>query len=645
MLEIGKINKAISLVIESLKKSGRIDDSFVNRFYSSFEQPTLQIGIVGKMKAGKSTLANALFFEDDILPSGSEPTTVTLTKIQYGDKNISTIELLSEQDIEVVKNNAAYIGDNEYLLTLKNNAQELIDALPVDYLEHVGKSFENIPNSELSAYVAADGQYCSLVKSVSIQINNINLKGITIIDTPGFNDPIVSRGETTRQFLTECHAILFVHDCDGYDETDAELLTNQIEYAGVSCLVDIFNKMDMRRRLILSEWDDKVCDFIEDRENYIDESTHPNVYSLIEKSIAVPVSAFMALCGMKPIESRTNFIRTKISEFEERYVELTADDNKSIEEALVKYSNIDKIKVILNKLSEEGKQYLIEKPINTLKGKLRAIIEQIQSDIEIVKSNFNLLSQDRKTALSDIENLKDFMKSIKVSISTSPLEVILLDKVAETRKHIQTQRETEANSLTKEVLPEPGFFDSGITKANIAAYNTFLSRFQSILRGDLESLSRNLESATNEYIRKTILSLVNPKVSEQRRENFEANAKNKAKSKIQNINIVIDAFSLSSLPDDKAEQWSILKTNFLKYYDDKFIDSLLLSFREVSSDIGTPTFITNILLEMEEDMTSLLSKTPVEIEMKIKEAEEQIERLNNELKYAQEQFNKLENIQ
>ena len=44
-------------------------------------------------------------------------------------------------------------------------------------------------------------------------------------------------------------------------------------------------------------------------------------------------------------------------------------------------------------------------------------------------------------------------------------------------------------------------------------------------------------------------------------------------------------------------------------------------------------------------MTSLLSKTPVEIEMKIKEAEEQIERLNNELKYAQEQFNKLENIQ
>ena len=44
-------------------------------------------------------------------------------------------------------------------------------------------------------------------------------------------------------------------------------------------------------------------------------------------------------------------------------------------------------------------------------------------------------------------------------------------------------------------------------------------------------------------------------------------------------------------------------------------------------------------------MTSLLSKTPVEIEMKIKESEEQIERLNNELKYAQEQFNKLENIQ
>lgn len=84
-----------------------------------------------------------------------------------------------------------------------------------------------------------------MAKQVSIRIKNENLKGITIIDTPGFNDPIASRGETTCKCLSRCNVILFVHNEDGYDQIDEELLKNQIEYAGISDLVDIFNKVDL----------------------------------------------------------------------------------------------------------------------------------------------------------------------------------------------------------------------------------------------------------------------------------------------------------------------------------------------------------------------------------------------------------------
>lgn len=101
-----------------------------------------------------------------------------------------------------------------------------------------------------------------MAKQVSIRIKNENLKGITIIDTPGFNDPIASRGETTCKCLSRCNVILFVHNEDGYDQIDEELLKNQIEYAGISDLVDIFNKVDLLH-MSFSEWDDQKEYYLE----------------------------------------------------------------------------------------------------------------------------------------------------------------------------------------------------------------------------------------------------------------------------------------------------------------------------------------------------------------------------------------------
>lgn len=92
MLEISKINSSISVIIEELLQRGRIDDGFKKSLYSSYDQSTLQIGVVGKMKTGKSALINSIIFGNDVLPSSPEPVTVTLTKISYGDKNVSTVE-------------------------------------------------------------------------------------------------------------------------------------------------------------------------------------------------------------------------------------------------------------------------------------------------------------------------------------------------------------------------------------------------------------------------------------------------------------------------------------------------------------------------------------------------------------------------
>lgn len=644
MLEISKINSSISVIIEELLQRGRIDDGFKKSLYSSYDQSTLQIGVVGKMKTGKSALINSIIFGNDVLPSSPEPVTVTLTKISYGDKNVSTVEFLSLQDIESIKESANYSGEDRNLLLQKESAEGILENLPSNYPEFIGKTLTNISNDELKKYVAANGEYCGLVKSVTMEIDNEILRGITIIDTPGFNDPVVTRGETTRKFLTDCHVVLFVHNSDGYDETDGILLNNQIENAGISKLVDVFNKMDTRKSLSFDGWKSQLESFLEDRDEYLSEDKHPIVYSLVKDSDAVAVSAFMALCGQRPKDTRSDFVKNQIAKFEERYPELTEDNSVTLEEALIKYSNIGNIVTILNRIASNGKQFLIDKPLNTLIGKIKAIIEDIQSDIDTAESNLKLLNQDRDAAESDLKGFKDFMKCIKESVSNSPMEILLLEKVADTRQHIYTKRGEEQNSITKQKYPQPGPLSTGVTKANIGAYNTFLSRFQSILRGDFESLSRGLESTANGYIRTTILSLVNPKISEQRRENFEIKAKNKAKSRIQKVNVVIPSYSITSLPSGNAEQWSLLYTDFGKHYDDKAIDGFLQKYIDVSHDIGTPSFILDMLVKMEEDMTRELNQSPSEIKEKIKEVEANIMRLKDELKWTKEQLKQLSSV-
>ncbi|GAA7444676.1 hypothetical protein BD0143_14670 [Helicobacter pylori] len=47
-------------------------------------------------------------------------------------------------------------------------------------------------------------------KAVEISLNNPNLKNLEIIDTPGVNDPIVSREECTKALLKDCHVVFII---------------------------------------------------------------------------------------------------------------------------------------------------------------------------------------------------------------------------------------------------------------------------------------------------------------------------------------------------------------------------------------------------------------------------------------------------
>ena len=68
------------------------------------DKRTLQLGVIGRVKAGKSSLLNALVFGgNDILPKAATPMTAALTVLQYGTETKADVEFFTEKDIEDIK--------------------------------------------------------------------------------------------------------------------------------------------------------------------------------------------------------------------------------------------------------------------------------------------------------------------------------------------------------------------------------------------------------------------------------------------------------------------------------------------------------------------------------------------------------------
>ena len=64
----------------------------------------LQIGIIGRVKAGKSSLLNAMLFHGkSILPKAATPMTAALTVISYGPELSATVEFFTPEDLENIK--------------------------------------------------------------------------------------------------------------------------------------------------------------------------------------------------------------------------------------------------------------------------------------------------------------------------------------------------------------------------------------------------------------------------------------------------------------------------------------------------------------------------------------------------------------
>ncbi|GAA8160139.1 hypothetical protein HpDR82_10820 [Helicobacter pylori] len=69
------------------------------------EDRDLKVGIIGRVKAGKSSFLNALIFEGvEVLPKASTPMTASLTILKYANTLSAEVEFYSPKDIAELEN-------------------------------------------------------------------------------------------------------------------------------------------------------------------------------------------------------------------------------------------------------------------------------------------------------------------------------------------------------------------------------------------------------------------------------------------------------------------------------------------------------------------------------------------------------------
>lgn len=231
------------------------------------DNDTLTIGVIGQMKCGKSTFLNSFLFNDTVLPAATNPMTAALSVITYGaEKNIVAEFYSSEEWInlkmQAERNLDEEASDSE--IKMKQAAMEVYaksNAIANEIPSLLGTTktdkFEN-----LIEYVGADGKYVSITKSVTIHYPVEWLKGVEIVDTPGFNDPIVSRELRTQDFLKKADVVLMLlYAGRAFDATDRDIVFEKVRKVGIGKILIGVNKYDL---LIDRESEEEIASNVEE---------------------------------------------------------------------------------------------------------------------------------------------------------------------------------------------------------------------------------------------------------------------------------------------------------------------------------------------------------------------------------------------
>lgn len=467
-IEFNEFIDKIDAVYARLKKyEAQIDISDILTIKRSFLAKTedffrvdrkLNIGIIGRVKAGKSSFLNSLLFNGrNILPNAVTPKTAALTKIEFDEKNRLEVNYYTEIEWNSLKKKAKVQSEVKEFVAAKE-VVKMIEERDLDPTPYIKKEKEEIHYQsyeelmhELNEYIGENGRYTPLVKDVTVYVNNPELEDISVVDTPGLFDPVLSRIDKTKQFMELCDVVFFLSKSTGFlDKNDIDLMAAQLPQKGVKKLI-----------LICSRFDDGLRDTI-----WSNESLDATINNTKEKLRKYARKAFM--------------------EFTEQNYHLNEELTERCKHPIFVSS------IASNMLKKDRKEYTEQEKkvyadLNVYGDLDKERLEEI-SNMEEVKDEFHQIIEDKEIMLE--EKAASFSTVAKKELKD---KIIRLKKLAE-RRIIRLEKTDK-----EQILVEKKAISQQINKVNSALEEIF-GEISSKIDANKAQAIRTLRTYNRDYL-------------------------------------------------------------------------------------------------------------------------------------------------
>ena len=408
--EIWERKQRLLQLLQRAKEYGWIDDATLKAEIKRAEEQKLTIGVIGQMKAGKSTFLNSFIFGDTILPAATSPMTASLSYITYGPEKKLVAEFYTPDEWAELRNTAQLPIEEGQESTAQGSkikaAQELVaKAGKISQLDSLlGKTKED-SFSNLIDYVGADGKYIAITKAVTLYYPLEYLKGVEIVDTPGFNDPIVSREERTRQFLKQADvSLLLLYAGRAFDASDRDILFKDVRNCGIGKILVGINKYDIN--VAQGETPKEISTATEQAlRQAAYELQDDSIIELVQETHPIPFSAEMALLSKLPM-SRIQADEVLLHHYK-RYCETFEISSQS---ELYERSLVESLNEAVRDVIERDKvEILLRKPVNMVQVAGNKLLSDIQNALTLAESQVKVLEmpddelEDREDQLAKAE--------------------------------------------------------------------------------------------------------------------------------------------------------------------------------------------------------------------------------------------------
>lgn len=409
LLDLATLAVEYGWIPKSKTEDGSKNSISLEEIKDKLVKDTLTIGVIGQMKCGKSTFLNSFVFKDDVLPAATTPMTAALSIITYGEKEHIVAEFYTKDEWAEQKMQASR-NENDAVNSLDESkikaAKELVSKaikLGSSLESYLGKTQED-SFSNLIEYVGADGKYVSITKSVTIYYPHEYLKGVEVVDTPGFNDPIVSREERTKAFLKKADVvIMMLYAGRPFDATDRDIIFKNVRQCGIGKVLVGINKYDIPYCSETNPEDEnQIKEYVKSEIRKAcrdcDDNTLVEILCDVEP---IPLSAEMALLSELPMNK---ICSSETLDF--AWKRHCSNFGISSQTEMYKWSHLDDfVSAVKNMVVNEKNKILFAKPLNAIFAAGDKIKSDIEEEYTMLSNKIELLTMPDSDIEEKEENL------------------------------------------------------------------------------------------------------------------------------------------------------------------------------------------------------------------------------------------------